>query len=309
MCQDYVQVNRSILGQYLVNSTATLEARPTDALRPKRDTARSPAAWLDGLALTLVYAVSMASLAGFAVFAMHPALLNRVPGAAAIYGRMFVLAPRAQIIVVIAALALFLSRRVGTRWLPAFAVVYALSLASELAGTTIGLPFGPYSYTDGLGLKLFSHVPALIPASWFFMALPSYAFARLRFPAPTQRGHRVLLGSFVLLSWDLVLDPAMSLVTKYWIWESAGTHYYGMPLVNLVGWYVTGLALMAALTALHVDEWVREIPIGWFAAFYGANLLLPVGMSVAAGLWGAVAATGVALLAVWLIARGSAANA
>ena len=70
----------------------------------------------------------------------------------------------------------------------------------------------------------------------------------------------------------------MSLVTKYWIWESAGTHYYGMPLLNLVGWYVTGLALMAALTALHVDKWVREIPIGWFAAFYGANLtLFPLG--------------------------------
>jgi hypothetical protein len=40
-------------------------------------------------------------------------------------------------------------------------------------------------------------------------------------------------------------------------------------------------------------------------AFYGANLLLPVGMNMAVGLWGAVVATGVALAVAWLIARAS----
>ena len=285
-------------------STAAVATKPAQAETIRRD-ARS-GGWLDVVGLGVVYAVSIASLAGFAVFAMHPALLNRIPGAAEVYGRMFVVAPRAQIVVVIAALAMFLSRRVGARWLPSFAAVYALSLTSELAGTTVGLPFGPYSYTNGLGFKLFDHVPVLIPASWFFMALPSYAFARRRFPHAADRWRRILLGSLVLLSWDLVLDPAMSLVTKYWIWESAGSHYYGMPLLNLVGWYVTGLALMAALSALRTDEWVREIPARWFVAFYCANLLLPVGMSVAAGLWGAVAAAGAALFACWLFARGRA---
>ena len=28
------------------------------------------------------------------------------------------------------------------------------------AGTTVGLPFGPYHYTDGLGVKLFGHTEA-----------------------------------------------------------------------------------------------------------------------------------------------------
>jgi uncharacterized membrane protein len=285
-------------------STAALQARPVPRVHVARERT-----WLDAVTLGVVYVVSIASLAGFAVFAMHPSMLRRIPGAADAYGRMFVIAPRAQIIVVIAALALFLSRRVGARWLLSFVAVYALSLASELAGTTIGLPFGPYSYTDGLGFKLFDHVPALIPASWFFMALPSYAFARRRFPHSAQRSRRILLGSLVLLSWDLVLDPAMSLVTKYWIWESAGSHYYGMPLLNLVGWYVTGLALMTALAVLRTDDWVCEIPTRWFVAFYCANLLLPVGMSVAAGLWGAVAAASAALGACWLLMRSRVADA
>jgi hypothetical protein len=64
-----------------------------------------------------------------------------------------------------------------------------------------------------------------------------------------------------------------------------------MPWLNLFGWYVTGIALMAALVALGAHRWIRELPVGWLAGFYLVNLLLPMGMNVAAGLWGAVAAT------------------
>lgn len=269
--------------------------------RMRRSSSRTDA-WIDGVSLAIVYIVSIASLVGFAVFTLNPHLLNEIPGAAAVYGQMFVVAPRAQIGLAFLALALFLSRRVGARWLTAFGALYVLSLASELAGTTVGLPFGPYHYTDALGFKLFGHVPALIPASWFFMALPSYALASRRYGAPHQVWQRVLVGSLVLASWDLALDPAMSLVTKYWIWGTEGP-YYGMPLLNLFGWYVTGLALMAALALLRSDDWISRLPLGWLVAFYGANLLLPVGMNVAAGLWGSVVATAAALLVCWLTVR------
>ena len=285
-----------------MDNATTFDSPPLEQTPRTRSGVPAPGPWVDRIALAVVYAVSAASLAGFAVFALHPELLNRVPGAAAVYGRMFVVAPRAQIVLAFAALALFLSRRVGARWLPAFAALYVLSLASELAGTTVGLPFGPYRYTDGLGAKLFGHVPALIPASWFFMALPSYALARRRFPEPARLMRRILVGSLVLLSWDLALDPAMSLVTKYWIWGTEGP-YYGMPLLNLAGWYLTGLALMAALAALRADAWVAELSVPWLVAFYGANLLLPLGMSLAAGLWGAVAATLAAIVGCWLLTR------
>ncbi|HEY0972336.1 MAG TPA: carotenoid biosynthesis protein [Gemmatimonadales bacterium] len=263
---------------------------------------RAPNGWPDHLALAVVYLVSVGSLVGFATFHLNPELLNRVPGAAAVYGRMFVLAPRVQIALAFAALALFLTRRVGARWLGAFAALYVLSLSSELAGTTVGLPFGPYHYTDALGGKLFGHVPLLIPVSWFFMAIPSYALALRSQPGRARAGLRILVGSLVLLSWDLALDPSMSTVTKYWVWGTEGP-YYGMPLLNLAGWYVTGLVLMAALAALRADAWVAALPVGWLVAFYGANLLLPLGMNMAAGLWGAVAATVAAMILCWAVTR------
>jgi uncharacterized membrane protein len=256
----------------------------------------------EGFLLSLVYFISGAALAGFATFGLHPEMLIQAKVPPATYGQMMVLAPRAQIVVAFAVLALYLTRRVGARWLGAFAVVYVVSLGAELAGTTVGLPFGPYRYTDGLGWKWFAHVPALIPASWFMMALPSYAIAFWRFPRRSSVVARVALGSFILLSWDLSLDPAMSLATKYWVWGTSGP-YYGMPLLNLFGWFVTGVALMVVFTAMRVDNWISALSAPWLIAYYGANLLLPVGMAGAAGMGWAVAATAVALGAAWIIAR------
>jgi uncharacterized membrane protein len=74
----------------------------------------------------------------------------------------------------------------------------------------------------------------------------------------------------------------------YWVWASDGP-YYGMPLLNLVGWYVTGLALMAALDLLKVDRWLSRVPTPSLFGIYAANLALPVVMAAAAGLWPAAA--------------------
>ena len=260
---------------------------------------RERSASIERVGLAFVYVVSALSLVGFVGFGLHPERLAAAPRAAAVYGWMLLWAPRAQILVAFAALALLLTRRTGARWLPSLGALHLLSLLSELAGTTVGLPFGPYRYTDGLGAKWLGHVPVLIPLSWFFMALPSYAIARWRFPRSIAA--RVVAGSLVLLSWGLALDPAMSLVTKYWVWGVEGP-YYGMPVLNLVGWYVTGLTLMIALSALRADRWIALLPLRWLIAFYGANLLLPVGMTAAAGLWGAVAATAGAMVLCWLVA-------
>ena len=270
--------------------------------------ASARANWLDRAALATVYLVSVFSLVGFATFGRHPERLAGAPLAAAVYGWMLLLAPRVQILVAFAALALVLTRHVGLRWAPSFVALYVLSLASELSGTTLGLPFGPYHYTSALGAKWFGHVPLLIPLSWFFMALPSYAVARRRFPGRGQLAQRVLAGSLLLLSWDLSLDPAMSLVTSFWVWGTAGP-YYGMPLLNLAGWYVTGLVLMIALAWLRTDDWISRLSLSWQLGFYGANLLLPVGMSLVAGLRGAVVTTIIALAFCWLVVRPVAARA
>ena len=269
-----------------------MRVAPATPASPRR---RAPA-----FGLGLLYAFTFLSLAGYATFGMHPQLLARVPQVAGFYAVAFHFFAQAQIWIAWLVLALFLSLHAGTRWVPAFAVLYAISLGSELLGTGAGIPFGEYHYTAALGPKWFAHVPVVIPLSWFFMALPSYAIARRLLPQRSVA--RVLVASLLLLSWDFALDPAMSRATAYWVWANPGA-YYGMPWLNLFGWYVTGLALMGALSLMHADRWIASLPLRWLAAFYAANLLLPVGMSAVAGLWGAVAVTLAVLAAAVLLGR------
>lgn len=263
----------------------------------------APAEPWSRVGLWALYGFTAFSLAGYASFGLHPELLASVPQVAGLYGFAFRFFAVGHVWLAGAVLALFLSRRVGLRWLPAFAVLYLISLSSELLGTGYGIPFGEYRYSELLAPMWLDRVPVVIPLSWFFMAVPSYALARLALPGRGRVLGRVGLGSAILLAWDLSLDPAMSHATRYWIWGETGA-YYGMPWLNLFGWYVTGLALMGALALLRADAWVAELPPRWLALFYLANLLLPLGMSAAAGLWGAVAATvGVLGITFWLATR------
>jgi uncharacterized membrane protein len=260
---------------------------------------------VDRAGLGALYVIAIASVAGFGVFRAWPHLLATIPNAAATYPLAFAFFPRAQIIAAFVVLAMYLANRVGARWVGAFLVVYGISLASELAGTTVGLPFGAYRYTEALGAKWFGHVPLLIPVSWFLMALPSFALAAAADASSSHggsRARRVVIGSLILLAWDLALDPAMSAATAFWVWGEPGA-YYGMPWLNLFGWFVTGVALMIALVAVGADRWTPRLSAKWLIAFYGANLAVPVGLAAVAGMWLALLATLIALGACWALVR------
>ena len=174
-----------------------------------------------------------------------------------------------------------------------FAVSTLLSLGSELIGTTTGYPFGNYAYTDFLGYKVLGHVPYTIPLSWFYLGLTAYLLGTTI--VATQGWRRrtfwsLALGVWFLTAWDLVLYPAMAapnLAVKFWEWEIEGP-YFGMPLQNLVGWSVTGLAYMALSRLL----WRSDPPpvrdryvAGFLFVVYAANLGFAMALSAGAGLW------------------------
>ena len=249
---------------------------------------------------TILAAVSVASVVGFATFGLHPEWLAGRPSAVRFYAISFGLFSQAQVWLAFLVFALVLTKWVRWAWLPAFFAVYAISLGSELLGTSFGIPFGAYSYDRALGPMWLERVPVIIPLSWFVMATSSFALTRITQPHASSR-MTVLFASLVLLAWDLALDPAMSAATRFWKWGEAGP-YYGMPLLNLLGWYVTGVALMAACVAVRADRWISRIPGRFIFYFYAINLLLPLGMNAAAGLWWAVVLPPfvlVALLVAW----------
>ena len=257
------------------------------------------------LLFALLLIVNVVSIFGYATFALHPELLSRWPWTAEVFAVSYPLFARGQILIAAAAWIALLTRAVRLRWVLPFVAVFLISGLMEFLSTTYGVPFGKYEYTGLLGAKILGKVPWLIPLSWFFMAVPSLLLAREMLGRDSWTISRISMGAVILLSWDLSLDPAMSHLTPFWLWETPGT-YYGMPIGNLAGWFFTGVMIMAALEAMRVSEWSSRLSPRATWAFYLANLLLPFGMSVAAGLWGAVVLTLGALalgLLIWKIRR------
>ncbi|MFQ3679263.1 MAG: gamma-carotene 1'-hydroxylase CruF [Pseudanabaenaceae cyanobacterium] len=154
------------------------------------------------------------------------------------------------------AVALYGGRTYGWRGLLGFALpAIALSLGSELLGTSTGFPFGHYSYLSGLGYKIAGRVPFTIPLSWFYLGFSTYILARAGLAArgitgwPQKLG-AIALGAILLTAWDLVLDPAMSQAPyPFWEFQDAG-EFFGMPYRNLTGWIGTGALFMTVGTLL-----------------------------------------------------------
>ena len=252
---------------------------------------------VDAGLLAVFFGFTAIVVAGYASFGRHPELVATVPGAAPWYGVAMSLFPVLHVWLSFAVLAVYVTRKVGVAWGLSFFALYAVSLGSELLGTGYGIPFGAYSYTPLLGAEWLGRVPVVIPLSWFTMAVASYAVARRSIAGqlPRNRTAVIAAASMLLLCWDLSLDPAMSHATLYWVWGAHGP-YYGMPWSNLAGWYVTGLVLATLLMLLGGDRWIMRLSTRWVAAFYAINLLLPVGMNVASGLWLSVGVTAFALI-------------
>lgn len=243
---------------------------------------------LESILLLMLVAVNVTSVFGYAFFTLNPHMIARFPWSAPIFAVSYPLFARLQIALAFAGFAVACWRASGLRWLPAFFAVMGISLSAELGGTSVGIPFGKYSYTALLGPKIFDLVPFLIPLSWFFMAVPSYDLAWRVYGEDRSRWARLSLASIILLFWDLTLDPAMSHLTPFWIWSKEG-FYYGAPLTNKIGWFLTGVAIMGALEALNARNWIRNMPRAFGPTFYLVNISLPFLMVVFAGLWGALA--------------------
>src|SRR6267143_61906 len=124
-------------------------------------------------------------------------------------------------------------------------VVFTFIISNILENLSIltGVPFGHYYYTDSLGPKL-----ALVP---IFIALSYVSFGYLAWVLSTvvvSEVHRrssvltavaiPLVASFIMVPWDISLDPIASTINHAWIWTQGGG-YFGVPISNFLGWSFT----------------------------------------------------------------------
>jgi putative membrane protein len=247
--------------------------------------------------LAIQAAVVVASLLGYGIFTSRPDLLMQVDPQAKFFTWAFHGFAVGNMLfggLAVVADAILRDRSAA---LVAFIAIYVVSLASELLGTGLGIPFGPYSYTSLLGPKWFELVPLLIPLSWFTMSWACWVIARRRAAGVAA----IVLGTALLVAWDLLLDPAMSKVTSYWVWGETGS-YYGMPWSNLFGWGVTGLVLFIILSRTAPQP---KSKLSFAIWVYVVNFALPLGFCVLNQYWVAVAAGIGSVMIAWVLAGGA----
>src|SRR6266568_9360246 len=106
-----------------------------------------------------------------------------------------------------------------------------------------GFPFGHYYYTDALGPKV-TLVPLLIFPSYIAFGYLAWVLSTI-LVGRVRRGSTIftsvavpLVASFMMVDWDLSLDPIASTIGKTWIWTQGGG-YFGVPISNFLGWSLT----------------------------------------------------------------------
>lgn len=231
-------------------------------------------------------------LGGLLVALPHPELWNTNPDAAQVFNFGISYAGSLHILFGAATMLLFGLLFVGPRkTLTFFAASTAISLGMELMGTSTGFPFGAYSYSDLLGFKIADRVPYSIPLSWFYMGFTSLILASIivsRWKLPHCTAWSLVVGAYFLTVWDLALDPSMAsqyLPLHFWTWHETGP-YFGMPIRNLVGWTLTGLAFMSISRLFwrtNLDS--QRIPVWLPLSMYTVNIGFAIALNLSARLW------------------------
>ena len=120
-----------------------------------------------------------------------------------------------------------------------------------------GFPFGHYYYTDALGPRV-TLVPILIFPSYIAFGYLAWVLSMV-IVGRVHRGSTIfttvavpLVASFMMVAWDLSLDPIASTINQTWIWTQGGG-YFGVPISNFLGWSLT-VYIFFQLFALYVRK-------------------------------------------------------
>jgi uncharacterized membrane protein len=100
-------------------------------------------------------------------------------------------------------------------------ITVVISFAAEAIGVATGWVFGSYYYTDALGPKILG-VPSLIQVGYVAVGYAGPMIARVRLGATRVSGRVsilavALIGAFIMVSWDVAMDPFQSTIGGDWI--------------------------------------------------------------------------------------------
>jgi bisanhydrobacterioruberin hydratase len=112
-----------------------------------------------------------------------------------------------------------------------YIVIYLIGFLIEMAGVNTGLIFGPYTYGESLGLKLFN-TPLIIGLNWLLLV---YVTASVMENTGLHPAVKVIAGAGLMLAYDIVLEQVAP-VLDMWYWQTGN-----VPVQNYLSWFILAI--------------------------------------------------------------------
>lgn len=202
----------------------------------------------------------------------------------------------------IIALAAVASVTALARQLPVESVAFAAFVAALIGGAAHGLsertgiPFGPLTFGETAGPKLFNTVPWTVPLLWVVAIFNSRGVVRLVLrPWRKVKNYGLwLLGltAVLAMAFDAALEPFAAHAKHLWLWlpTKIAVTWHGASPLGLLGWLAVSLIILAFV----MPYLIRKQPgnpstpdFAPLALWLGAVVYFAIG-SAQVGLWSAV---------------------
>jgi len=183
-------------------------------------------------------------------------------------------------------------------------IVAGMGGAFHLIGAFTGIPFGPITYSQETGFKLFNALPWFMPLLWVVVILNARGVARLILrPWRKLRVYGYwLIGITALLTviFVLGLEPFATRVCHYWFWQSTKlpVDWYGTPLSDFLGWAVTALLILGFST----PALMKKRPSRSYPEYHPLIVWSAIQVVFIAGLWSQHLTVAVLVIAIGCVA-------
>ena len=137
-----------------------------------------------------------------------------------------------------------------------FIITLVVSFFFENLSIATGFPFGFYHYSPTLGLLT---VPLIIIFAYFAIGYLSWMLSHVLTGQYNRKleGKQIFIvpfiAAFIMVMWDLTVDPISSTLQGLWVWSTPGA-YFGVPISNFFGWFLV-VYLFFQIFALYISKY------------------------------------------------------
>lgn len=142
-----------------------------------------------------------------------------------------------------------------------FLITWIVSFSLENLSIATGFPFGFYHYSPTLGILT---VPLIIIFAYFSIGYLSWMLSHVLTGQYSKKleGKQIFIvpfiAAFIMVMWDLTVDPISSTLQGLWIWTYPGV-YFGVPISNFFGWFLV-VYLFFQIFALYLSKYDNILP-------------------------------------------------